>query len=441
MTSLQRQLRRNMLLTLLITLIGLLFLLHTGVQQLINEYVLSRLQHDAESIIVALQQDENGDWQIDDSHLPASYSRVESGYYYRVSGPATDLRSRSLWDYEFDIPHVEAGKTLSHYQIGMSGEHWLTWSTSFRKRDAWLTVWVGEDIQKLQQTSLHYGAWAALILLLTLLLLILVQQWVLKRGFAQLDNVRDAVRNLRTGESTRLSEQYPQEIQPLVTEINRLLERLQQRVSRSRNALGNLAHEMKRPLQHLKAIADLRATEGKIPTEIAQNINERVAEITHLVERELKRARIVGVSSPGRHTVLKDELPTLLDVLKKIHPHCEFTSDYPSDLILPQDRDDMLELFGNLLDNASKYGANRVSIRIATSLNGIQIRIEDNGPGIPDGALQELLQRGARLDERIAGAGLGLGICNDIATSYHGSLRLENLPRGGLRVTVELPLI
>lgn len=433
MRSLQRQLRRNMLLTLLLALAGLLVLVNAGVQQIIHDYVLSRLQHDAESIMVALQQDTDGQWQLDTARVSATYSRVQSGHYYRVVSDTTDLRSRSLWDYEFAMPQLESGATWNQYQDGLGDEYWLVWSQAIRKHDRLLTVWVAEDISALQQTSLRYGVWAALVLLATVLLLVLAQQWILKRGFRQLDQVRDAIRGLRTGDRSGMPQQVPLEVQPLVAEIERLLERLQQRVSRSRNALGNLAHEMKRPLQRLRLLTEA------LPPDSASELNRLLHDITRMVERELKRARIVGVSSPGRQTVVREELPGLLEVLKKIYPACTINAEYADALVLPQDRDDMLELLGNLLDNACKFGARTVCVTLEQDSAGWLLRVDDDGPGIPAPALQGIVQRGVRLDETVAGAGLGLAICADIVASYQGSIRFENRSEGGLRVTVRLP--
>src|SRR5690606_4797608 len=153
-----------------------------------------------------------------------------------------------------------------------------------------------------------------------------------------------------------------------------------QKVSRSRNALGNLAHEMKRPLQQLRLLGN------DLPTDNSRELHQTLNHITQLVERELKRARIVGVSSPGRQTVIREELPVLVELLQKIYPDCTLRTDYPADLVLPQDRDDMLELLGNLLDNACKYGNGIVMLTLAELPDRWRIQVEDNGPGIPQTA-------------------------------------------------------
>lgn len=434
MPSLQKQLRRNMLITLSLMLAAMLALVDTGVRRLTHDYVASRLQHDAESIIAALEQTPDGQWQLDGSRLSALYQRVRSGHYFRVLGPDTDLRSRSLWDEAPAVPDIAIGSHQAALMAGIESEQWLTWTQAVQLENEILRVWVAEDISALQQTRRYYSLWAGAVVLLVILALMLAQHWILKKGFRQLDSVRDAIKALHAGDLGAFGKTMPQEVQPLLQEIDRLLQRLQQKVSRSRNALGNLAHEMKRPLQQLRLLGnDLPADNSR---ELLQTLND----ITQLVERELKRARIVGVSSPGRQTVIREELPVLVELLQKIYPHCTLRTDYRADLVLPQDRDDMLELLGNLLDNACKYGNGIVILSLAELPDGWRIQVEDNGEGIPHAAREQILQRGVRLDESKAGSGLGLAICHDIVRSYEGTLAFESLEDSqGFLVTVELP--
>src|SRR5690606_40784847 len=115
--------------------------------------------------------------------------------------------------------------------------------------------------------------------------------------------------------------------------------------------------------------------------------------------------------SPGRHTKLADELPALLDVLRRLYPQVQIEASYEPDAILPQDRDDMLELLGNLLDNACLYGGNRVRLSISKQAGAWQIQVCDNGPGISAGQRAQLLQR--RSEERRVGKGRRSGAAPD----------------------------
>jgi signal transduction histidine kinase len=325
------------------------------------------------------------------------------------------------------------GQTRDASADGPGDEQWLTWAQGVRKDGGNLTVWLAEDIHPLQVTRYTYSAWAVVLVAATLLVLLLVQQWLLKRGFRQLDRVRDSIRALRSGEAEALHRDMPTEVQPLVEEIDRLLTQLYQRVMRSRKALGNLAHELKRPMQRLTLLVE------DIHTDKRGEIHATLDDVRHLLDRELKRARIVGLSSPGRQMDVARDLPPLIDVLQKLHSERTITITYPPHLVLAQDRDDLLELFGNLLDNACKFARDRVQLTITEEAEGWTITIVDDGAGVTNEQLATLTERGMRFDESVTGTGLGLAICKDICDSYDGELTFTNQPQGGLEVRVFLP--
>lgn len=433
MISLQRQLRRNMFVTLLVAMAALLLLVNAGVDRLAREYVTTRLQHDAESLIAAMAQNPEGQWVLDPERVSTTYDRVRSGHYYLVHAGNQRFRSRSLWDHPIDIDHLAPGRARATLADGPGDERWLTWAQGIHKQDGDLTVWVAEDIHPMQVTRYTYSVWALVLIAGTLLVLMLIQQWLLKRGFRRLDEVRESIRALRGGQSEGLHHDMPTEVQPLVEEIDRLLAQLYQRVMRSRNALGNLAHELKRPMQRLTLLIDGVQHDKRVELDATLN------DIRRLLDRELKRARIVGVSSPGRQTIVAQDVPPLIDVLHKLYPGRTITSEYPPQLVLPQDRDDMLELLGNLLDNACKFAREQIGLTIVEELDGWTITIVDDGPGVNEDKLATLTQRGTRYDESVMGTGLGLAICNDICESYDGELSFVNRRSGGLQARVFLP--
>lgn len=403
-----------------------------GIKHLTRDWVLAALRHDADDVIAALVLDDTGRWRVDPGRLKAVYQRVYSGHYYRVVNETTDLASRSLWDYELSVEPLEPGTAREGIEAGPSGQTLLTAAAGIEKSGTRFTVAVAEDIAPLDEARRDYALTAAGLLAGIMLLLVLVQQGILKRGFDRLDRVRLAVRELRGGGERPLPEDVPVEIAPLVAEINRLLERLEGKVARSRNAMGNLAHELKRPMSRLRRLAD-ELEPGKEGRLVAT-----IDELESVVMRELKRARIVGVATPGRHTRLGADLPALVEALEHLYPGRTITTRFRDDLVLPHDRDDMLELFGNLLDNALKHGAGEVSLTVTEGPDHWLIEVSDGGRGIPQADMERVTARGVRLDERRAGSGLGLGICADIVREYGGEIRFANGPRGGLTVAVRL---
>ncbi len=432
MASLQNELKLKLLVTLLLVMSGLLFLVDRGVQKLTEDYILTRLQHDAESVISALDVQQQ-DWQIQPGKVTTIYQRVNSGHYYVVFNDTIELRSRSLWDYSPSLTELTTGATLIQRSAGLEGQEWLSFSQGISLSNQPATIWVAEDITSLNTDIFYYRLWAMGLLLFALCILMLVQHRVLTRTFSRLTPLRAMIRELRFGSADFQSLDIPIEIQPLVDEINRLLEQLEKRVARSRNAVGNLAHDLKRPLQSLQS-----ATE-QLPESLQKVPQQALQELRYKIERELKRARIVGVSSPGRQTVLDNELSPLVEVLQRLYPSCRISYSAPSNAILPQDRDDILELLGNLLDNACKHAGGHVQLKIEFESNNWEIYVSDDGPGIDTELSQQILQRGVRLDESAEGHGLGLAICKDIVDSYGGSLALQPNSPQGLCVHISLP--
>lgn len=442
MISVQQQLHRQWLITLLIILLPLLVLADYGVRRMTTHYILDRLGHDADSLISAMTEDDQGRWQVDEQRLGSLYQRVYSGHYYAVHGDGTDLHSRSLWDHKVPDMQLPPGSSRYWQQAGVNhGSHqetWLILAQGIRISDHTFTLWVAEDISPLMSLLQRYRMIALALLAGSMVLLLIVQRRQLRKAFARLQPLQQQLRELRFGERNSLNSavaDYPQEVQPLAEEIDRLLTLLQERVSRSRNALGNLAHEMKRPLQQLQLLAE------QLSPAQQQQQRQILQQLQTLIQRELKRARIVGLSSPGRQTRLADELPPLLQVLSQLYPGVSIRCAYEPEAVMPQDRDDVLELLGNLLDNACKYGGGEVTLTVEQQPQQWQIEVTDNGPGIAAEDRERLLRRGARLDEQGEdGSGLGLAIVSDIVASYQGTLALRpHLPQG-LRVLITLPV-
>ena len=169
-------------------------------------------------------------------------------------------------------------------------------------------------------------------------------------------------------------------------------------------------------------------------------LREQLEQIQQRVARELGRARLAGDVLPGAYFDCAAELAPLFDTLHMIHRrglHLHWHTH--EDCRLPWDREDMLELLGNLLDNACKYARSEVLLSIEPTPEGYLIRVEDDGPGIPEDQREAVLERGTRLDERAEGHGLGLGIVRDILAAWNGRLTLGQSALGGLQASVHLP--
>ena len=433
MYSLKQRLHRNLLITVTLVMVILISMIHQGIKNLTQEYVTSRLQHDADSLVAALHQGVDGLWLLPHERMSTVYNRVQSGHFYLVLVGTQRLRSRSLFDIDIDLSDITPSSSHCYLVTVVASEQWMACLQKVVKKGREISIWVAEDISPLEDAQQKFMLFAIGSVIFAIVILLLVQYYILQRGFSPLEQVREAIKRLQRGVSDITLRQLPTEILPLVKEIDRLLMQLSNRVERSRNALGNLAHELKRPLQRYRTQLEMLTPEQRVEADaILQNIND-------IVERELKRARIVGVATPGRHTVIDEDLPELINVMRSIYPEKSFEAKYAKNLILPHDRDDILELLGNLLDNAGKYAKRNITIDIETMTKGWRITIDDDGEGVTQNALKTISDRGVRLDESIHGHGLGLSICKDIVESYHGEITFETGRLGGLGVVVYFP--
>jgi len=429
--ALRKKLGRNLLISMLVIMGVLLLAMNLVIRSLVNDYVASRMEHDIDTLVSALQQDPSGRWVLDAGLLSSVYRRVRSGHYFVIETPTGLLRSRSLFDIEPDFPMIRDGEPVE--VEGPGRELWLVLYRQVIKQGQPLRLWLAEDIHQLHDRLL---AWSLLMLLVVgaaLLLLIGLQHRLLSRSFRIFDRIRHALKTRRYQPLDIDPSEIPSEITPLLDEIRQLVEQLRQRTQRTRNALGDLAHELKRPLQVLAL-----ATE-KLPPEAGER--QAVQQLQRLIDRELKRARISGSESVTHHFRPPQDLPPLLDVMRRIHPRIDF--EYRAETAvedLPLDRDDLLELIGNLLDNAGKFASQTVRLTLGRERDGLIISVEDDGPGLSQEQARQAVRKGVRLDETREGQGLGLRICRDIVDSYQGCMELGSSPLGGLGVRVVLPL-
>ncbi len=230
----------------------------------------------------------------------------------------------------------------------------------------------------------------------------------------------------------------PRELEPLVGQINHLLRHTEETLKRSRHGLGNLGHALKTPLAVLLSL--LGRDELRAHPALRATLREQLQQIEQRLQRELGRARLAGEALPGAHFDCGGELPALCATLRQIHPHVDIDWQAPPGLRLPWDREDLLEALGNLLDNACKWADSAVRVSAGEDGEGYWLCVEDDGPGIDPAQREAVIARGSRLDEQVAGHGLGLGIVRDIAQACGGTLSLEDSGElGGLCARLHLP--
>lgn len=437
MNSLERSLQLGLVLSLLL-LMGLFWLAgYQSLRHLTEDFIVSRLEHDAESLLRMISTNPE---QLLGQQVDPIFNQPFSGHYYLIRfRDGREITSRSLWDHLLSVPDLAPGERKRLHLPGPAEQQLLVLVQGFRKHGTEFTLAVSEDLTPIEIERDRFTRNFALLALLGVILLLVVQRFVVRRLFRRLEPVRNDIQRLAQGEVERLSEDVPVEILPLVRELNHLLQLLSQRLERSRNALGNLAHAIKGPLNLLQQFFDEQKNCPDSPR--LEQAKTQVRRICELMQRELKRARMAGTGIPSRRFDPATDLPDLIQVLENIHHERHLAIHYEvAEGIHPfGDHEDMLELLGNLLDNACKWARTSVRCAISGRDGKIAIVVEDDGPGLSRQEIEALTERGTRLDETKEGHGLGLAIGKDIVKLYGGTLAFDRSPElGGLRATVLL---
>ncbi len=261
-----------------------------------------------------------------------------------------------------------------------------------------------------------------------------------RRGVSGVQRLRGAVTALRKGEQRRLEGTYPSEVQPLVDDLNALLDHREQAVQRAVGRAGDLAHGLKTPLALLAREAERARAAGQ--EELASTLSEEVERMRRQVDYHLARARAAASgAAPGAHCLVSEAAEALRRTLDRLHADRAVSIDVavPPDLGFRGQREDLDEILGNVLDNACQWAAARV-VLTATARDGLlRIVVDDDGTGLEPSMREAVLKRGVRADEASPGTGLGLAIVRDLVELYGGSVSLDRSPLGGLRVELTLP--
>lgn len=364
------------------------------------------------------------------------FRRPLSGLYWQVGpGDTPLLRSRSLWDEALPLPSDEVadGDIHRHSVVGPAGRQLqvLERAVTFPNGTAPLRMAVAQDEAELRAVVADFNRvlWLSLgALALALIAAAVVQVSV---GLRPLVRLRAELAAVRAGRRKRFGGDSPREVQPLLDDLNALLDHSEEVVGRARLQAGNLAHALK---THLAVLAN--EAEGEAAA-------RRVAEMRRHIDHHMARARAAAARGlPGVATPVADSAGALARVLEKLQGggRVTVTVRVPREHVFAGEREDLDEMLGNLLDNAMKWAGSRVEVASRLEAGGmLAVVVEDDGPGLPADRRDAVLAPGVRLDESTPGSGLGLAVVRDVARLYGGDLRLGDSPLGGLRVELVLP--
>jgi signal transduction histidine kinase len=280
-------------------------------------------------------------------------------------------------------------------------------------------------------------------LLSTLALLFMIAGLFQVRGvLSAVDRLRTRLGAVHQGSERHVEGTYPAEVQPLVNDLNTLLDHREQAVRRAVARAGDLAHGLKTPLAILSQEAERAAAAGQ--QELADAVSEQVERMRRQVESHLAHARAAASgATPGAQCQVADSAAGLARTMLRLHADRGLAMDVrvPAEHAVRCQREDLDEMLGNLLDNACKWGRSRVSIESRAERESIVITVDDDGPGLDPSMRDVVLQRGVRADEAAPGSGFGLAIVRDLAELYGGTIALDRSGNGGVRAQLTLPSV
>ena len=398
-----------------------------------------KLQSHVYGLLAAADVDARGRMQLPENLPEPRFSRPDSGLYAFVSTADGKLLWRSRSSLGLTIPaapSLPAGK----FRFKRLDGHFLfsygvEWEDDAGDSQAF-TFNVVEQVQpfEAQLAAFRLNLWAWLGGLA--LALLLVQALVLRWGLRPLRRVEDDLQAIHQGRKKRLAGEYPAELLGLTSSLNALMEHADSVQQRYRNSLDDLVHSLKTPLAYLSTVLQ----DSKVPcSKLRETTVEQLDRMDHIVQHQLSRAAVAARSALTEPVALAPVVTRLLDTLEKIYAEKKLNCvrELDTRAVFHGDEADLMEVMGNLLENAFKYANSKVRVSIAE--NGELLLIEDDGPGIPASRWNELLQRGKRADETVAGQGIGLSVAYEIITLYGGTLEAGRSTLGGLALRIRFP--
>jgi signal transduction histidine kinase len=385
-----------------------------------------------------ISRDVNGEIIVSSLLSDPRFQKPYGGLYWQIDvAHKLPLRSRSLWDDQLTLSTATESKLPlfrvaegPHNKTLLITEHFVSVENTDGSEQP-LRVAIAIDRDQIasavtgfsKDLMLGLGALYAVLLLGSLI--------QISVGIKPLESLRNAIADIRKGKTGVIKTHFPKEVQPLVDEVNALLTARDQQLIRARERASNMAHGLKTPLTVMTAVAETLAGSGQKSN--ADIIHRSAQQMNDLVERELARARMASGHAP--------RLVQLLPVVSRIVESLQRTThkqaltwqiDIKSADQMSIEAGDLIELLGNLLDNAQKWADTTIRVSFENDV----LAIEDDGPGVAEAQISVIENRGVKLDESKAGSGLGLAIVRDIAEINNMTLRLGNSALGGLNATI-----
>ena len=404
----------------------------------------ARMESHVYLVLAAMEVGGNGSLEMDEEFTDPRLTQPSSGIYIRVQGRDELWSSASSLGLQWppqepaepgQVVFTEPGPDSNFFTL-IYGVGWQLADNSIVPFT--VSVLVDESEISQQTSAFRLGLWQSLGA--AGVILVLAQIVIFFFGFRPLRQVARDVARVESGQAERLEGRYPRELEPLARNVNLLLETEKSNQARIRNALDSLAHSLKTPLAVIQAGLPLHGGDAEASMQGA------VDEMSRLIATRLERAGSTARRTLAEPVLVQPQLQRIIDSLQKVYSHkmirCGFTLE--KKLAFYGEKRDLLELMGNLLDNAFKYGQSQVrvsggALQPNASRPGLWMQFEDDGAGIEESQWERLTQRGSRGDEQAEGHGLGLAIVMELVTAYGGEVSIAHSDLGGAKINVRIP--
>ncbi len=445
-----RSIHSRLLIASSLVLAGFLGITGFALDQAFQDSAATAAQENLQSRIYALlaaaDADEQGRLLLPE-HLPERrLSEPDSGLYAMVITSdgelfwqSASLAGRSIQKSSQQTPGSRYFHTLNNGESRLfSLDYGVSWEDDTGVEQQFTFV-IAEDMEPMQaelerfrQSLWRWLGGMAIVLLLA-------QGWILRWGLHPLRGVAVDLQNIQQGTAGELQGDYPRELQGLTSNLNALLAHARSVQRRYRNSLDDLAHSLKTPLAYLNSIAE---DQDKDCDQLRQTASEQVKRMDGIIQRQLQRAAASGRITLTKPVAIEPVVQRLVESLNKIYRHKRLVTDMALQpgLMFQGDEGDLMEMLGNLLENAFKFASSTIRISAKHAEQELFLSIEDDGPGIPARQLENVIQRGIRADQTLPGQGIGLAVVDEIVTLYDGKLKISNSEIGGAKVQVWLPL-
>ena len=400
--------------------------------------LVEQLQAHVYTLLATAREDDHGRPRLPQTLPDPAFNRPDSGRYARVVGEDGRYRWQSASLIGRELPESEP-PAVGERRIGHHGDLLLLEQTV-----AWedlagtpipYTLTIAADTADLERQQADFRAtlwgWLALLSLILLGVQLAAVRW----GLRPLYRLAGAIKQIEQGRASRLPDGVPVELRQLTDNLEALLSQAQARQERVRHSLADLAHSLKTPLTVLRG-----ATDPERCPELSALVEEQVQRIDEIVSYQWQRAAVAGGTALSAPVALRPLIERLGRVLAKLHADrgIRLSIDLDDSVCLRMDEGDLMELFGNLLENAFRHAREQVRVcRLEGS--SLTLEIADDGPGLPPGMGEALLARGVRADERHPGEGIGLAVVREILQQYGASIRIGHSALGGASFVLTFP--